>query len=248
MKEDENILLVLGASSEIGIGYIKSVMNRYDYIIAHYNSSREKLEKLKEVVGDRLILLSADFSDEASTRIFIDNLKETGLVPNHILHLPALKGSIKRFSKMPWNDFEERINLSLRSIVSVLSFLLPLLVKRGGGKIIIMLTIHTAQKPLKGCADYVTEKFALLGLIKALASEYEDKNIIFSGISPGAINTKFNSDLPEFVLEQYAANSKSGDNLNVSDLLPDIEYLFSDKCDNITGKNYVIDGSGLEKL
>ena len=59
--------------------------------------------------------------------------------------------------------------------------------KRKKGKIIFMLTVHTCQTPLKGCADYITEKYALLGLMKALAVEYANKGITVNGISPGAI-------------------------------------------------------------
>ena len=88
----------------------------------------------------------------------------------------------------------------------------------------------------------------LQGIIKSLAAEYEDKGITFNGVSPGAIDTKFNNMLPDFVLEQYAAGSDSGSNLKVEEILPDIEYLFSNKCDKITGKNFVIDGSGLDNL
>jgi len=242
------VLLVLGASSDIGVGLIKKVSNDYDFIIGHFNSPSENLEKLKLAFGSKLILLSANFNNLNSTNSLVESIINNGLIPTHILHLPAVPGNIKRFSKMPWDDFEKRIFISLRSIVLILKALLPLMSKQGGGKVIIMLTIHTTQKPLKGCSDYVTEKYALLGLIKSLAAEYEDKGITFNGVSPGAIDTKFNNMLPDFVLEQYAAGSDSGSNLKVEEILPDIEYLFSIKCDKVTGENFVLDGSGLDNL
>lgn len=242
------VLLVLGASSEIGVGFIKKVANNYDFIIAHFNSSSKNLEDLNQALGNKLIMLRANFNDKNSTNNMIDMIINNGLIPMHILHLPAVPGNIKRFTKIGWDEFEKRIFISLRSIVLILEALLPKMSKEGGGKVVIMLTVHTAKKPLKGCSDYVTEKYALLGLIKALASEYEDKGITFNGMSPGAIDTKFNKKLPDFVIEQYAAGSESGNNLRVEDILPDIDYLFSDKCDNITGKNFIIDGAGLNNL
>lgn len=245
MNEKQKVILILGASSDIGVGLIKKVNSDYNFIIAHYNSTSLQLQRLKLELGDKLILLHADFTDENSTNEFVDSIINKNIIPSHILHLPAEKGGIKRFSKMNWADFEKRILIGLRSIVVVLSKLLPRMSKLGGGKILIMLTIHTCQTPLKGCSDYVTEKYALLGLIKALSVEYEDRNITINGISPGAIDTKFNSELPGFVLEQYAAGSVSGKNLSVDDILPDIEYLLSDKSGNISGENFALNGSGL---
>lgn len=248
LTKKSKVLLVLGASSDIGLGFIKKVANDYDFVIGHFNSASKDLEDLQEALGGKLMLFSANFNDKNSTNNMIEMIINNGLIPVHILHLPAVAGNIKRFPKIGWDEFEKRIFISLRSIVLILEALLPKMSKEGGGKVVIMLTIHTTQKPLKGCADYVTEKYALLGLIKALASEYEGKGITFNGVSPGAIDTKFNEQLPDFVLEQYAAGSKSGNNLKVDEILPDIEYLFSKKCDNVTGKNFIIDGSGLNSL
>jgi 3-oxoacyl-[acyl-carrier protein] reductase len=245
MKNDQNILLILGASSDIGVALIKRINAEYNRIIAHYNSTSEQLEQLKLELGNKLILVHANFTDEKSTYKLVEAIIDKNIIPTDILHLPSEKGSIKRFSKMTWTDFEKRILISVRSIVVVLNKLLPLMSKRGKGKIIIMLTIHTCQTPLKGCSDYVTEKYALLGLIKALSVEYENRGITVNGISPVAIETRFNSDLPEIVLQQYAAASVSGKNLSVAEILPDIEYLLSDDFTNITGKNFVLDGSGL---
>ena len=43
MKENK-ILLVTGASSDVGLELIKNVNKRYDVILAHYNRTSQQLE------------------------------------------------------------------------------------------------------------------------------------------------------------------------------------------------------------
>jgi len=244
MNSGEKILLILGASSEIGVELIRQISSQYSYIIAHYNCSEKVLRLLKNDIGDKIVLLHSDFSDEKSTYNFVNTIVEKELIPTHIIHLPAQKGAVKRFSKIPWNQFEYRMSISVRSIIIVLNKLLPQMAKRKKGKIIFMLTVHTCQTPLKGCADYITEKYALLGLMKALAVEYANKGITINGISPGAIETKFNSELPEFIIKQYAGGRDSGMNLLVQEVVPTIQFLLSDEASCITGQNIAIYGEG----
>ena len=51
---NEKVLLVIGASSDIGMALIDKIYNDYDYIIGHYNKLNEKLKKLKEKIGQKL--------------------------------------------------------------------------------------------------------------------------------------------------------------------------------------------------
>ena len=59
-----------------------------------------------------------------------------------------------------------------------------------------MLTSCTTNIPPKYLASYVTSKYALLGLVKALSNEYADKGIRINGISPSMIETKFLENIP----------------------------------------------------
>tara|TARA_B100001123_G_C15188953_1_gene978481 strand:- start:251 stop:997 length:747 start_codon:yes stop_codon:yes gene_type:complete len=244
MNSDEKILLILGASSDIGVELIRRFSNQYSYIIAHYNSSDKDLQSLRNDIGDKILLLHSDFSDEKSTYKFVNSILDKELIPTHIIHLPAQKGTVNRFSKISWKKFELRMNISLRSIVIVLNKLLPQMAKRRQGKILFMLTIHTSQIPLKGCTDYITEKYALLGLLKSLSVEYANKGITVNGISPGAIETKFNSELPEIIIKKYSEGRVSGRNMLVREIIPTIEFLLSDRSGCITGQNIAIYGEG----
>ena len=55
---NEKILLVTGASSDVGFNLIKNINNKFDYIIAHHNSDNKNLNELKEKLGKKSILMT----------------------------------------------------------------------------------------------------------------------------------------------------------------------------------------------
>ena len=236
----EKILLITGASSDIGTKLINEINKDYDYIIAHHNSDDGKLKELKQILGEKIILIKGNFKDEEATYEFVEKIKQTEKIPNHILHLPAGKCENMKFSKITWNKFQDDIDIAVRSLVIILNAFLPIMAKNKYGKVVVMLTSYTTNIPPKYLASYVTSKYALLGLVKALSNEYADKGIRINGISPSMIETKFLENIPELIIKQNAINSPTGSNLKVEDVVPTIKFLLSDGANSITGQNIAI--------
>lgn len=237
---NEKILLVTGASSDIGTNLIKNIYNDYDYIIAHHVGDDSKLQELKNEIGDKLILLKGNFLDEEDTYKFVEEIKNMNKVPTHIVHLPAGKFENIKFNKITWEKFQTDINIALRSLVIILNGFLPIMSKNKFGRIVVMLTSCTTNIPPKYLSSYVTSKYALLGLVKALSTEYADKGIRINGVSPTMIETKFLQNVPELLVQQNAMNSPTGANLTVKEVLPLIEFLLHDSAGSITGQNIAI--------
>lgn len=240
---EEKILLVLGASSECGLAIIKRVHANYEYIYAHYAHSAEALMELKKELGDKLILIQADFSSDHGEEAVLNAMENGVGYPNHIIHLPAVPYRNVKFIKAEWEEFELGLHTSLRSAVIVIQKVVAKLLKeRRQGKIIFMLSSSTNNVPPKFSSVYVTVKYALLGLMKALSVEYADRGIMVNGISPSMMETKFLKDVPELIVQQAAMNSPFGRNLLVEEIVPAFEFLLSEGGDRITGQNIVISG------
>ncbi len=234
------VLLITGASSDIGIELINKIHNNYDFIIAHHIGDIEKLIEYKEKLGEKLILVEGNFLNEEDTEKFIDKIIELGHIPTDFVHLPAGKYENIKFNKINWKKFETDINICLRSLVIILTRLLPIMSKNKYGKVVVMLSSCTLNIPPKYVSSYVTSKYALLGLVKALSQEYASKGITINGISPTMIETKFLENIPNLIIEQNAMNSPTGTNLKVSDVIPTFEFLLSDSSNSITGQNIAI--------
>ena len=69
-----------------------------------------------------------------------------------------------------------------------------------------MLSSVTINLPPKALVHYTTIKYALLGLVKSLASEYGNKNIQINALSPSMIETKFLENINEKIIEINAHN------------------------------------------
>lgn len=240
----EKILLITGGSSDIGLALLKVIEKEYSHIILQYRTMNPLLEAFLadgEVSG-RISALQADFTDSGSTKQFINAVQESGYCPNHIIHLPAAKAFNCKFIKDSWENYEAGWNISVRSITQILEAFMKPMVKNHYGRIVFMLSDVTQNIPPKYQASYVTIKYALLGLMKALSAEYADKGITVNGISPAMMKTKFISEVPDLLVEQYTAGLPLGRTVLPEEVIPVFEYLLSDAGAAITGQNIAVSG------
>lgn len=236
------MLLVTGASSDVGQALIRKVAGNYDKVLAHYCHNAEPVEALQREYGEKIVDFQADFSDLSSVESMADEIEQLGFSPDHIVHLPALKVSAQKFHKTDPSQYLDGFHASVVSAVVLLRRLIPAMCKRHYGRIVIMLTSFTLNAPPKYQAPYITTKYALLGLMRDLAGEYAGKDVMVNGVSPDMIETKFLSDMPELAIQQNAANSPAGRNLTVEDVIPTFVYLLSDGAGMITGQNIGVTG------
>lgn len=240
----EKVLLVTGASSDIGIELVKKIGSEYGMIYLQYRTMNERLEHLIQELEQttQVVPLKADLLKLDEVRGVIKAIEDNGVFPNHFVHLPAQKAYNKQFHKDQWENFEQGWTISVRSISEILKVFIPRMVKQRYGRIVLMLTSCTHERPPKYQSSYVTVKYALLGLMKALAVEYADKGITVNGISPDMMETKFLSELPELIVMKNREKSPLGRNVSVDEVLPVIMYMLSDVGGAITGQNIVISG------
>lgn len=226
-------LLVTGACSDFGVAIIKEQAANYDRIVAQHFRMESGLNPLKEELGDKLIMKYCDFTSEEDTTRFATELVKEGLIPDHIIHLPAPAAKSNTFTKIPWSKYDLGFQICVRSIVIILQKLLPKMVKNGGGKVILMMSYAIIGIP-QFSADYVTVKYAVYGLMKALSRDYEDKRILVNGIGPNFTETRFITDQPLMFLKE--SDMPFGAYLSTSDVTGVVDFLLSDKGNSISGQ------------
>ncbi len=235
--QHNKILLVTGASSDVGSELIRRVGRNYTKVWAHYKSSTDIISELKLEIGDKIIPIQADFSDRESTIEFIKKIKVSGDYPNHIVHLSAQKPHSLQFHKHSWDSYQKEIDTSLRSITMILEAFIPKMSKDNYGKIVFMLSAYLLGVSPKFQSPYITVKYALLGLMRNLAAEYASKRITVNAVSPDMMETKFLSEIPQLIKEQSAKNNALGRNIYVNEIVPALEFFLSEGSDIITGQN-----------
>jgi 3-oxoacyl-[acyl-carrier protein] reductase len=234
-----NIILIIGASSDIGINLIMNLEEEC-LVIAHYNTSNEKLLQLEGRISNKLETVKANLASEDEIENLLNKIESDYGVPNKIIHIAASKLENIRFKDVVWEDFEKGINISFKSLVIILKRFLPKLAKEKGGNVVVILSSSIFGVPPKFLSHYTTIKYALLGLVKSLASEYADKRIRINAVSPSMIETKFLSNINEKSIEISANNNPLKRNATPTDIVPVVKFLLSDEASFINGTNIPI--------
>lgn len=230
-------ILILGASSDIGIALIKKInlLESDAVIYAHYLLNCERICSIEVENNNKIIPIKADLSYTNGANDIIEEIMQNGDIPNVIVHLPASKLEFIKFKDIDWNNCVREINIQVGSIMKVLQFFLPKMSKVDvQNKIVFMLSENTIKEPAKYSTQYSMAKYMLLGLMKSLNQEYSKKNININALSPTMVNTKLLSKIDHRLLELNGITNKM---LSVDDVAEKLIYLISGESDNLYGEN-----------
>ncbi|HSY34680.1 MAG TPA: SDR family oxidoreductase [Acidobacteriaceae bacterium] len=230
-------ILITGASSDIGCALIRSLLGRANppVVLAHAHNSGEKLRALQAEFGETLKLYEADFTQSASVSAMADRIVSDVGTPFAMVHLPALRPSPERFTKFNWERFETDLAVQVQSAVILLQRFLPKMAKTPGARVVFILSSYVHGTAPKYMSMYTTVKYAQLGLMRSLASEYAATHVRINAISPSMVETQFLADLPALAIETQAASNPQQRNATPGDLLGAIELLLSPASDYIQG-------------
>ena len=105
-----------------------------------------------------------------------------------------------------------------------------------------LLSQVTANAPVPRMADYVTAKYALLGLSKALAVEWADDHIRVNMVSPGLVQTELTQHYHDRVFKMEAARTPLNRLATPEDVAKSVAFLVSDEASYLTGVNLFVTG------
>ena len=238
----ENHILIIGASSAIGCEIIRRIADESTVILAHYHTGRERLEALQSEVHGLIVPIRGDLSSEEGVNVLIETVAFHCHAPRKIVFLAAPRLTMVRFKDLSWQDFRHHSEMQLRTAVMLLGRFLPKMANSGYGRVVFMLSSVTIGVPPATMAHYVTAKHALLGLMRALASEYAAKRITVNAVSPSMVETDFLLDIPEKIVELAAQQHPLKRNAIPADLASVVKMLLSDEAGYLTGANIPITG------
>ena len=241
---DKN-LLILGASSDIGICFIKRNFNEFNKIYAHYNKNKEELEEIKQKYKLDMEIIPADFSNDNDMDFFIKRLVNTEENVNQIIHLAAEIVEPCKFIKSDWEVYKRSIDIQVKNFYKIIKVCLPNMIKNKEGSIVSILTEYVEGVPPKYLSSYVTAKYALMGFMKSLAVEYAAKNIRFNMISPAMADTKFIENLSHIVVETEISKIPMKKLISKEAIANAILFFLKEESSMITGNNLLLTGGHL---
>lgn len=244
----EKIYCILGATSDIGMAYMREInkTGEKSTVIAVHFGGKEELEKLnQELENVTMDFIQCDLSNKEDISKAIAYIREKYNTPTHFLHLAARKFEYVKFSKFNWENVLLDLEIQVHSFAEFMKAFLPELAKQKQGKVVAMLSSVTKGVPPKYLSSYTLTKYALMGLINSLVAEYKEKGININAVSPTMVETRFLENIDERLVEMTAANSGMKRNVKIEEVVGAIRYLMADEADYVNGVNLPMTGGDI---
>lgn len=150
----------------------------------------------------------------------------------------------KLLMRMTEEDWDEVMNVNLKSCFNVCSNAIKTMMKKRCGKIInISSVIGLTGNP--GQVNYSSSKFGMIGFTRSLAIELGKRGICVNAIAPGFIETDMTDSLSDNVKEQILSKVPMQKLGHPEDVANAALFLASSMSDYITGQTLVVDGGML---
>lgn len=246
MKQLENkTAIITGAGSGIGRSTAllfakegaKVVVS--DISEANGNSVVEEIKKL----GGEAFFVKADSSKAADNEALVKQAVEKYGSLDIAVNNAGIGGPLGATGEYPLDGWQKVIDINLSGVFYGLRYQIPAMLPNGGS--IINIASILGQAGTKFSPAYVAAKHGVVGLTKAAALEYADKNIRINSVGPGYIKTPLLSSLDEATMKALIGLhpiGRLGESEEIAEL---ILWLASSKSSFVTGTYYAADGGYL---
>ncbi|YCI27886.1 SDR family oxidoreductase [Erwinia sp. PK3-005] len=236
------IVLVTGASGDIGLAICRQFLQQQCQVYALYKSHRDGLTQLKSShpQGEQLHIIPCDLTDgTAIEQLCIYLAKTAGNVDILVNNAGMVRDSL--FATMRFEEFSSVIETNLLALFRLTKRALMLL--RGSeAPVIINVTSIAALVASPGQINYSASKSAILGFTRTLAAEMAPAGVRVNAVAPGMIESGMVKKVPRTVVRAMINSIPLKRLGQCTEIANAIVYLSSSASSYIVGQTLVIDG------
>lgn len=193
MKQKSKKILILGASSDIGIKVVEYFLKKKWLVIAHFYKNSKKLRLLKKKNDKSLDLLKIDLRKINKLKFMIKkNIKLLSDIDSFV----SLTGFIKnsKFEKLNLDNFYNHINVNFISNIFFINQVMKNMIKKKWGRILLSSSIGTKFGGGENTFYYSISKY-MNQFIPIIFKKKYAKSIIYNVIQIGVTNTKIHKKI-----------------------------------------------------
>lgn len=178
-------ILITGATGGIGFCLFERIRKKYGGRIIAVGQTQEKLGSL----CNEAVTLAVDFGNPAEISKLREALQDFNIGYFFQLHGHGVSSDcISPFSEEQTNKILE---VNLFSAIKILDIVLPGMITRCFGRIVLTSTASAVHGGGKDSFAYGLSKAGIEYLVKHVAKHYASNGVLANGVSPGFISTGF---------------------------------------------------------
>ena len=174
---DYKTVILTGASAGMGKGITEKLIKEHNCNVIGIARNAEKLEKVKEELGDngyKFTYRTFDVSVEQNWIDFAEYLKEENIKPDILINNAGILPKFDRFGHYTIGDIERGMNINFYSAIYSMHYLMPIILKSDSAAI-FNIASSAALCALAGTSVYSASKAALKSMTESVREEYRGK-------------------------------------------------------------------------
>ena len=238
---DGRVVVVTGAARGIGRAVAKGLATEgASLVLADLESSADTLAAAHEL-GARALAVRVDLTDETDVASLRDAaLHEFGAVD--VLVNNAGRGRVEAFEDMTLDSWRQILAINLDAMFLTCRAFIPGMREREWGRVVNVASNTFGIVTTWGCAHYVASKGGVIGLTRALASEFGPYGVTVNAVSPGLTRTPATAERMRDLFAYYRDAQPIKRTGVPEDLAGTVAFLASNDAAFLTGQNVVVDG------
>jgi NAD(P)-dependent dehydrogenase (short-subunit alcohol dehydrogenase family) len=236
-------ILITGARRGIGAALATALAEPGRTLLIHHLAAAGEAERVAAACranGADAQVLEADLADPAAVAALAAGAGAVDVLINNAAHASNVDIGV-----LPLAEWQETFAVNVTAPMLLAQALAPGMAVRGRGRI-INVTSATVRLGGPSGPSYVASKAALVGLTRSLARAYGADGITVNALSPGAVMTEGERDLPGVaqIHRDIVARQAIPRGLVPDDLAGTVRFLVSDGSAAMTGQVLEV-GAGL---
>ena len=228
-------VLITGATSSFGQELIARLPSDAKIIAQSRQSLPSKFSKDPRIINVISDLSKSNFLNDFESQIDFSQVDE-------FAHFAAAPMRMQNFSATKSEQLLVDYQTNFLSVVSLLTRVAATRKQNQRQIRVVLMLTDMLRSPKKGETSYITSKFALLGLIKSLSTEYSGNDLRINAVSPSLVETKYVEHFPEFLRKDISNKHPMKRHCTVAEVIDSVEFLLSPQSSFINGQNIYING------
>jgi 3-oxoacyl-[acyl-carrier protein] reductase len=249
-EAEGRVALVTGAGSPSGIGFATAtILAREGAALAIASTTdriRERTAELRDAGADAEGYV-ADLTDRALVRRMVEEVvgrfdridilvNNAGMVSVSMEEAPD-----RAFLDLDDGGWDQVLAMNLDTAYNVTKQVLPGMVERGWGRIVMVSSVTGPVVTYAGLSAYSAAKAGMDGLMRGVAIEVASRGVTVNSVQPGFVAT--GSQTPEE--HEVGFHTPIGRSGTAEEIGEVIAFLASDRARYVTGQTVVVDGGNV---